>query len=128
MTLTPAQFMPLRAGPELDRAVRRWVFGSDHAGRAPCYSTDSHHAMSLLVAMPLTVGRYADRDPEFTAERPYFARFTLGPVNQPMPFVVNAPTPEVALCKAALLYVVEGGEVRRNKLNSDSDAVPEGEG
>lgn len=123
MQLTPQMFMPLHAGPELDRAVRKWVLKSDSKGKAPAYSTSPERAFDLLHHLPLTVGHYAPNSEGWTPERPFFATFNLGPASDPVVFNVTARTPEVALCKAALLYVAEGGDNPEPK-QPDSDALP----
>lgn len=95
----------LRAGPEIDRLVHTLVLNLPErdSNECPCYS-ETTGALVVLGVVPIEVGRYRDTDPDFTNERPYYGRFTVGPVTDPKTYVFRCPTAELALCKAALAY------------------------
>lgn len=104
--LTPQAIASMRPGHELDRYVHTLVLGLPVNGRRsfPRYSTNPAGAMQVLSAVPIEVGRYAAHDIDRTDERPYYGRFTAGPITDPKVVLLRAPTPELALCKTALLY------------------------
>lgn len=95
----------LRPGPELDRLVHTIVLRLPEESRndLPCYS-ETTGALVVLGVVPIEVGRYSESDPEFTHERPYYGRFTVGPIQNVQTYLFKCATPEVALCKAALAY------------------------
>lgn len=105
LILTPEAIAALRPGPELDRYVHLIVLGlpdeSNH--EVPPYS-ESPASLAVLSVVPIEVGRFADNDPEVSEDRPYYGRFTVGPVGDSKSYMMKTTTPEMALCKAALLY------------------------
>jgi hypothetical protein len=104
----------LRAGPEIDRFVHSLVMDlPEEPNRTdiPCYS-ETTGALTLLSAVPIEVGRFKDTDPEFNESRPFFGRFTVGPVQDPKSYMFKCATAELALCKAALAYITVAGKPR----------------
>ena len=103
--LTPESISALRAGPELDRFVHLIVLDLPDEGRSdlPCYS-ETTRALDVLAVVPIEVGRFAANNPEFTADRPYYGRFAVGPATDQKTYMMKCGTPEMALCKASLLY------------------------
>lgn len=103
--LTPETISAMRPGPELDHHVHILVLGLPEENRSdlPCYS-ETTAALTVLGAVPIEVGRFSDNDPEFNRDRPYYGRFTVGPIQDPKTYVMRCASPELALCKTALLY------------------------
>lgn len=105
----------LRPGSEIDRFVHVLVLGlPDEENRSdyPCYS-ETTGALVLLSAVPVSVGRYRETDPEFGRERPFYGTFTVGPIQDPKTYTFKCATPELALCKAALAYITVAGRPPR---------------
>lgn len=103
--LTTENVLALRPGHELDFLIHKLVLGLPCEDRQtfPRYS-DSPAALDILRYIPAEVGRHRQTSDDYTEERKYYARFTIGPVNDPQARSINAATPELALCKVALLY------------------------
>lgn len=103
--LSPEAITALRPGPELDHHVHIEVLGLPDEGKRklPRYST-STSALAVLSVVPIKVGRLAPTDPDFNETRPFMGEFTVGPIQDPRTYQMRAATPEVALCKTALLY------------------------
>lgn len=88
------------AGPILDRVVAEHIFNREIKGKAPAYSTKIEQAIHIIEHIPVGVGQMGAHDSRFKASRPYWAG------DESVLTVVSA-SPELALCKAALLMKYE---------------------
>lgn len=97
------QIMAMKAGPQLDRAVHEAVGAT---GKPPAYSSDMEHATTLLVRYSLFCAAIDRASAEYNAERPFVAgtlAFRPDIRGEVTVLRVVAPTPELAICKAALV-------------------------
>jgi hypothetical protein len=107
--MSPKEIVALARGRELDLAVHRLVFRSESEKNVPRYSTSSA-AFSIIegTELPIAVGRSQKSDAFFNPDKPFFAEDrTPIVVKGQRTMRVIAATPEVALCKAACIYVLD---------------------
>lgn len=104
--MTIQEVIALPPGRALDRAVHVAVFGGAPGDHPPGYST-TRRAYEILETLPLAVGALARTENDFINDntRPYWASEMLN--GKQHRFKITAATPEIALCKAALLYSIE---------------------
>jgi hypothetical protein len=115
--MSPSEVLALKAGPALDKAVHKIVFGK--VGRAPAYSTDDRIAITILDQLPLYVASIDPERPEYSDERPFVAgrlqheQSVKGDITI---LRVSSATKALALCKAALIALAKTGGPKRQTM------------
>jgi hypothetical protein len=115
--MIPAEILALHAGPALDKAVHRIVFGKD--GRAPAYSTDDKVALTILDQLPLFLASIDPDKPGYSEESPFVAgrlqheELVKGDITIVR---VTGPTKALALCKAALIVLAKTGGPKKKTM------------
>lgn len=97
----------IEAGPELDALIQHQVLKAPSAHANPCYSTDSKAADSLRYIIESQYKNRFVTGTTNTYTRTWFARYEVQPGN---PTEVLAETYPLAICRLALLRVMEGDE------------------
>lgn len=106
--MTSAEILAIPPGPALDLAVHQYCLGG--IGDPLPYSTSEADAVKILDRLSLFVGRVSPQHSRFDPNRPYvagtlvFDQATGGDTSR---IRVTAATRMIALCKAALIVVLQ---------------------